>query len=301
LRSTFFSFLNTPWRNGSAWERLNSTGFALVFRKCGSKSGLPRVVIAVFLAVILSQALCYTFLGRTRDTFEIANRIGFGLWAVFGLWLGGMHFRSAWRVRHEPLNWPNRPKWSIAWLIVPLVAGNGLNPWIGLKTQTCFSMYSNLRSEAFGNHLFLKRVDLFGYQKDLVELVESEPDLLDPTDSPTRLQHFANRGRIFPYFELRRLVSGHKGDFRAVYRRHGQQEGVARMGELVTGDEHLFEPIPVLLAKFLWFRRYETFTGPMYCTHLIGSCDFALETGPFAAIIRHAFTLERNGGRRLFR
>jgi hypothetical protein len=206
-------------------------------------------------------------LGRTRDTFEVANRIGFWLWAIFGLWSGGTHVAASWRIRHESLEWPHRPAGSVAWLAVLLVLGNGLNPWIGLKTQTCFSMYSNLRSEAFGNHLFLKRVDLFGYQRDLVELVKSEPDLLDPTGSPTRLQHFANHGKMFPYFELRRLVSEYEGNVRLVYRRHGEELKFERQVGNVTGDERLNEPIPLLLRKFLWFRRYETFYGPMYCTH----------------------------------
>jgi len=268
LFALYFLFL--PDHALLEWRRCAEGQLAWLRARCPKvrmEVWLPRVVIILFLAGVFSQALCYTVLGRTRDTFELANRIGFGLWAVFGAWLGWMHFRSIWRVRHETLDWPNRPAWSIAWLVVPLVAGNGLCPWIGLKTQTCFSMYSNLRSEAFGNHLFLKRVDLFGYQKDLVQLVESEPDLLDPTASPTRLQHFANSGRIFPYFELRRLVSEYPGDFHAVYRRHGENQGVARMGDLEVGDEQLFTPIPVLLRNFLWFRRYETLNGPMYCTH----------------------------------
>jgi hypothetical protein len=228
---------------------------------------LPWMVIGLFLAGVLSQALCYTVLGRTRETFEVANRIGFWLWGLFGLWLGGTHLMAIWRVREEPMAWPNRPVVSAAWVVVALVIGNGLCPWVGLKTQTCFSMYSNLRSEAFGNHLFLERIDLFGYQTDLVELKESTPDLLDPTGSPTRLQHFANTGRIFPYFELRRLVSESAGDLRISYRRHGEDLQFVRRGDRVTGDLRLQEPIPLPMRKLLWFRRHETFHGPMHCTH----------------------------------
>ena len=229
---------------------------------------LPRLVIGLFLAVVIAQAACYTVLGRSRETFDVANRIGFWLWFVFGIWAGWNCIHASWRMAKGSQQWPNRAEWSLAWLLVLPVAGNGLSPWIGLKTQTCFSMYSNLRSEGNGNHLFLRRVDLFGYQEDMVKLVESQPDLLDPTDSPTRLQHFANPGRIFPYFELRRIVTEHSGDLRLVYWRHGEIVTAERKGGVIAAkDPHLFEPIPTPLRKFLWFRRFETLTGPMYCTH----------------------------------
>jgi hypothetical protein len=267
LFALYFLFLPASVLPG--WERLMERQLSWLQKRTGFSLAvwLPRIVIGLFLVGVSSQAMCYTVLGRTRETFEVANRIGFWLWAVFGVWLGGTHLAAMWQAREEPMEWPNRPVGSVAWVVVLLVIGNGLSPWIGLKTQTCFSMYSNLRSEAFGNHLFLERIDLFGYQLDLVELVASEPDLLDPTGSPTRLQHFANTGRIFPYFELRRLVSEHRGDLRMTYRRYGEDQEFVRRGGFVTGDERLTEPIPWWLRKVLWFRRHETFSGPMHCTH----------------------------------
>ena len=44
---------------------------------------------------------------------------------------------------------------GLVWLVVCLVVVNGLAPYIGLKTQTSFTMYSNLRTETANNHFFM--------------------------------------------------------------------------------------------------------------------------------------------------
>jgi hypothetical protein len=228
------------------WDRFFGAGAGRLRAFAGTvawEKWLPRLLVGVFLAVVFAQTGCYLTIGRTRATFEIANRIGFFFWFAVGLCLGGSYFLALWRTRHGSMEWRFRPTWNLAWIGVALVAWNGLNPWIGLKTQTSFSMYSNLRSEGFGNHVFLKRVDLFGFQK------------------------FANRGNLFPYFELRRLVSEQSGDVFVRYRRGGVELVAERRDGVVTGDERLFRPIPWLPYKLLWFRRMETFSGPMNCTH----------------------------------
>ena len=70
---------------------------------------------------------------------------------------------------------PARPTFSFRpWpvLLVPLLTGlNGCSPYLGLKTETAFAMYSNLRTEGGqSNHLLVPAgVQLFGFQQDLVE------------------------------------------------------------------------------------------------------------------------------------
>ncbi len=225
-------------------------------------------IIALFVGAVIAQGYLYLTQGRTREVFENkANRIGFALWLIWGFWLAGCYLIAVWRNRANFRTWPNRPTLNPAWLMVLPVLLNGLNPWIGLKTQTSFSMYSNLRSEGEGNHAFLKRIDIFPLQSDLIELVESEPDILRPPDKPRNFQQHANDGTIFPYFELRRLLSEHEGNVRVVYRRDGQTLGVIRQGDFISGDEQLFEPIGWYRAKFLWFRRLQSMDEPMHCTH----------------------------------
>jgi hypothetical protein len=223
-------------------------------------------VIALFLAGLVGQWALYFSLGQTRKIFDYANRVGFALWFLWGLWLGFCYLQSFVKARGRPLTWPNRAVWTPAWIVVLFITWNGLNPWIGLKTQTSFAMFSNLRGEGAGNHLFLKRIDLFPYQADMIEVVASEPDILAAPARPRSLRYWANPGHIFPRFELRRLLSETEGDVRVTYRRNGELHEAKRANGVATPAE-LFEPLPWYQYKFLWFRRHESLTEPMHCTH----------------------------------
>ena len=184
-----------------------------------------RSAVVSICVVMVAQLCCYLVMGRSLETFWTANRIGFVLFAIWGTWISICYLIALRRSRGNAstLCYHGRPTW--AWLGLALVIFNGVWPWIGLKTQTAFSMYSNLRSEREGNHFFLRRVDLFDYQTDMVELVSSEPDLLAIGPRPRGIQQFANPGRIFPYFELRRLVSETEGDVRLA-ERHDNIEAI---------------------------------------------------------------------------
>ena len=83
-----------------------------------------------------------------------------------------------------------------------------------------------------------RRVDLFDYQKDMVKLLSSEPDLLAIGPRPRGIQQFANPGKIFPWFELRRLVSESEGDLRLVLQR------VENFSSSLHLDISLFEELP---------------------------------------------------------
>lgn len=219
----------------------------------------------LYSAALLAQVTLYLTLGQTRRVFDYANGIGFSLWFAWGLCLGGGYLVSFLKTRDRLWQWPNRLVATPAWIAVLLVLWNGLNPWIGLKTQTSFSMFSNLRSEAEGNHLFLKRIDLFPYQAEMIELVASEPDILAVPARPRSVRYYANTGNIFPRFELRRFLSETRGDVRVTYRMDGALYEATRTGGAASPAE-LFEPLPWYLYKSLWFRRQVALTGPMPCT-----------------------------------
>jgi hypothetical protein len=175
---------------------------------------------------------------------------------------------AALRSRGKESQFPNQPVKTIAWVGLFLVLMNGASPWLGGKTQTAFSMYSNLRSEGKGNHCFLKRIDVLPYQKNLVEVIDSNPNILDPSTRPKGIANFANIGhKVLPYFSLRRLASTTDGDLSITYEQGGEIKKLTRQGDSVSGDEGLLKPIPLLQRKFLWFRRLDAFEGPMPCTH----------------------------------
>lgn len=133
-------------------------------------------------------------------------------------------------------------------LLLPLaVLFNALCPYLGLKTETAFAMYSNLRTEGGrSNHLLLRRpLALAPYQTDLVEVLASSDDTLAA---------LAAAGRPLPLIELRRRVheaSSAGGRRIAVtYVRDGVRREVAAAEE----DPVLGEPPGYLEGKLLAFR-----------------------------------------------
>jgi len=227
-----------------------------------------RLVVIAFFATVITQGVLYLVMGRTYDVFHIANRIGFWTFFVWGCWLSANYLIAGWQSGRKVDGWSGaaRPAW--VWIGLLPILLNGALPWLGSKTQTSFSMYSNLRSEGVGNHVFLKRIDLFKYQTDMVEVLHAEPNILGPSSRPKGIQQFANLGlTLLPWFEFRRIVSEFEGDFEVLYWRNEEELTLGRKDGVIYGDENAFVKHSLLLHKVLWFRRLESLDGPMPCTH----------------------------------
>lgn len=86
-----------------------------------------------------------------------------------------------------------------AWTVVALAVLNASSPYVGLKTMSSITMYSNLATEGHHwNHWLVPRnVKVFGYQDDLLRI--------DGSDQP-RLRAAAERGALLPRFEVRRQL-----------------------------------------------------------------------------------------------
>jgi hypothetical protein len=109
-----------------------------------------------------------------------------------------------WLWRAEPASFEPAAKCfrripAVFWVLPALLVFDGLNPYLGLKTDTAFAMYSNLRSEGgITNHLIWRHpLALANYQLDLVRVVES---------NNASLQAIATRGWPIPFLELRQRV-----------------------------------------------------------------------------------------------
>lgn len=157
-----------------------------------------------------------------------------------------------WVLRQEKLVVSNAKKllrlpYKSFYILPLLFLLNGFSPYLGLKTGTTFSMYSNLRvAEKKSNHLFFRRgLDLFGYSGDLVKVLSSS----DP-----ELQEVADKGYLLPYFEfksyLSQKVAADQSDFRLNYVRGGKETTV----KSVALDPEFSKPYPIYLRKLLYFR-----------------------------------------------
>jgi hypothetical protein len=130
-----------------------------------------------------------------------------------------------------------------AGLVFPiLVLLNGASPYLGLKTETSFAMFSNLATEGGrSNHLFLPAsLQAFPFQRDLVRIVAS-------TDK--QLAAMARQGLRVPFLQLRILVD-RRPDASLVYERGGQAYHVAS----TKRDASLGRPTPLIVRKLFAFR-----------------------------------------------
>lgn len=140
------------------------------------------------------------------------------------------------------------------WIMPILVFFNGISPYLGLKTESSFSMFSNLRTEAgISNHYLMPAsLQIFDFQKEYVELISST----DPF-----LQKAADEKKKMVLFHFNRYVLAKKPS-RVEYLLNGKRE------VFVAGDEGSTRMIPkdfYLFTKLFNFRLYQD--GPQPCGH----------------------------------
>ena len=108
--------------------------------------------------------------------------------------------REDWRIPDAtaaPDPWTGR---VIPGALVALLVVNGLGPYMGFKTATALSMYSNLRTEQTSNHLLIPKgsLQVVDWQDDLVRIRSA-------TVEPYR--RYAAEGVSLPLLELRRRLN----------------------------------------------------------------------------------------------
>lgn len=129
--------------------------------------------------------------------------------------------------------------------IVPaLVVVNGACPYLGLKTETSFSMFSNLATEqGRTNHLLVPAtVQVTPWLRDVVEIVDS---------NSRALRRARDDGCGVTYLRLRTLRTTRTGPFRVSFLRDG------RMAEFDTDrpETHAaLPPAPWIVTKLCPFR-----------------------------------------------
>jgi hypothetical protein len=137
-----------------------------------------------------------------------------------------------------------------------LVLLGGLAPYVGFKTVSCFSMFSNLRTEGgVTNHVFLGSGRLLPLDADLVEILDSSsPSLRQIGEDHVRIAYFEFRRLGTPWSQLYRSVKPDENnapDFWVQYRRHGQVKRISRADNPHAEE---FQAPPWILNKALAFR-----------------------------------------------
>lgn len=177
---------------------------------------------------------------------EVSVRVAWLRWAVamavvLGAIVLGVVGLYGGQRQSTPLRWRPLPK--VAWAMLALALLNGLCPYLGLKTQGSFTMFSNLRTEANAwNHLLVPEAIrcVEGYQDRLVHITA--------TDDPLLRQKYIDRGLLATEFEVRRRITLQPAISLTV-QQGGQQVEVDTAGDPVFGA-----PLGLLSQKLLIFR-----------------------------------------------
>lgn len=138
-----------------------------------------------------------------------------------------------------------------------LVLLNGAAPYVGLKTETSFSMFSNLRTEdGVTNHLFIPTSwQLMDYQDDLVRITSS--------DLP-ELHELAVDGYLLTRFEFERILHEHD-NFSVSCQCYGSRLDITKEDGDISGFEQ-DESFSPWLGGVLHFREVSR-SDMTPCTH----------------------------------
>lgn len=211
---------------------------------------------AALRVAVAGGAVALVAAGRSAHLLSLA---GLGLWLGWGLAFMTVFVLVSRRNAGTPERFGAlvRVQPAAFWLIPALVFFNGMNPYLGLKTEKSFAMFSNLRTEGgVSNHLLISHpLYLTDLQLDLVEI--------KATNLETLRRVMADR-QLITYFELRRAASEAQTDFFVRFVRHGAPQTV-RVANGVSNQPALTRPYPWLVTKFVRFRPVDQ--GPCTCKH----------------------------------
>ncbi len=206
------------------------------------------------LAVSATALVLVYALSKLLNTHQSVHLYFF--WTVYSMTFFGLFLWFLLRRRQYALRQPLfvLPHWSM--VMIPLIVFlNGTSPYLGLKTENSYAMFSNLRTEGGTTNHFLvpASVQIFDFQKEVVHIVSST----DPG-----LRELAQKNKAMVLFEFRNYVS-RKNPEVVHYLIDGNlktysasdPDGVSALGQN-----------PVWLSKFMKFRSF-SIAGSQPCSH----------------------------------
>lgn len=168
---------------------------------------LGRTYVKIGLVVVVAASIFVN-----NKLFEVS--LGLVLWSLYmalALSLIAKTMKEGLPIEEsKPLLKFNSP---LLFFFPLLLFFNGLSPYLGLKTESSFAMFSNLRTEGSrSNHLLIgDKWQIFDFQKDLVAIKSSS----DPY-----LNSLKDKKLMLPYYEFRKYAQEHPV-IQAIYSRNG--------------------------------------------------------------------------------
>lgn len=249
IAAAYFLFTTPAFNKRVDQWRKNTTTTAKSFFSNYSVSKLLMVCMAVVIVFGI-----VSILNKILHDFKLFHLYFF--WTLYGLILVYVLLKFLF-VKGETDEIKSPFSLRSGWFIIlPLIVFlNGTSPYLGLKTENSYAMFSNLRTEGgVTNHYIVPAsFQVFDFQDNMVEIISS-------TDST--LQRVANDGHLMVLFEFRNHLQRSAPD-EVVYRLNGKTE-VFRKGE--TSMSGALQPNSGLLRRLMTFRTISK-NDPQPCAH----------------------------------
>ena len=248
LFSLFFLFTPVDFP-----DRLKST-----ITKIGQahmKSTRRTLYILAFVALLVLLIIFTNVKWNSR-----LNLLVFGSWCLWSLFLMTSFLTVAFSEKLS--NYRNQDFFKIKnaffWLFPIIIFLNGMSPYLGLKTETSYSMFSNLKTEGQKtNHLFIPvTLHLTDWQQDLVDIKQTNLKQFFP---------YIRDNQLITSFEFKRVIHDDLNrNFYVKYFRNGKPFLLTvRKGKVYTADS--LTKVPYFLSKIMHFRPVDK--GPCLCKH----------------------------------
>ncbi len=212
-----------------------------------------KLVMVLAAALFLFGAVYV--LSHVMNTYQTVHLYFF--WTLYASLFAALFIHYLLKHRQQPQSAHRLfalPHWSLS--IVPVVVFlNGTSPYLGLKTENSYAMFSNLRTEGgTSNHYLVPAsIQLFDYQREVVQIVSST----DPG-----LQQLARENRAMVLFEFRNYVDRKRPE-KVQYILNGEEQVYA------ASDPSSVKALgrnPPLLSKLMKFRTFAV-VGSQPCSH----------------------------------
>lgn len=207
--------------------------------------------LATFICVVAAHLSGKWFLFNGSSTL---------FWFVYSLFYAVIFFLATKRTLFSVPEGHQHYKTSVLWVAVLVVFLNGLTPYLGLKTEMSYGMFSNLRTEDNRtNHFFIPTsIQLFDFQRELVTVLETDNETIKNID---RYEH----GDVHVvWFEFVRLLNNEEGDFYVKFSFEGKEHYLKKEnGNFSETDLDLHQNFFIRKA----FRFRPVYKSQSFCQH----------------------------------